>query len=220
MNVRINESWKSLLEAEFEKDYFINLVDFVKSEYENNTVYPPGSKIFNAFDLTNPEDLKVVILGQDPYHGQGQANGLCFSVNEGITNPPSLINIFKEMKSDLGKEIPHNGNLEYLAKQGVLLLNATLTVRSKQPGSHQNRGWEEFTDASIKKINDLKENLVFILWGAYAQKKGEIIDSSRHFVIKSPHPSPFSANRGFFGSKPFSRTNEFLKSKNIEPVKW
>lgn len=220
MNVRINESWKGLLQSEFEKDYFLNLVEFVRSEYQNHVIYPPGSKIFNAFDLTYPEDLKVVILGQDPYHGQGQANGLCFSVNDGIKFPPSLINIFKEMHSDIGKEIPLSGDLEYLAKQGVLLLNATLTVRSKSPGSHQNRGWEEFTDAAIKKINNLRDNLVFILWGAYAQRKGEIIDESRHFIIKSPHPSPFSANRGFFGSKPFSKTNEFLKSKNLEPIKW
>jgi len=220
MEVKIEASWKALLQEEFEKDYFKKLVEFVKEEYQNHRIYPPGGQIFSAFDFCPVEQTRVVIIGQDPYHGHGQANGLCFSVKEGVPMPPSLVNIFKELKADLGKEIPPNGSLERWAKQGVLLLNATLTVRASQPASHQNKGWEEFTDAAIRKISEEKSGLVFILWGAYAQKKGEIIDGSKHHIIKSPHPSPFSANRGFFGSKPFSKTNEFLKNNGQDLINW
>lgn len=220
MNVKIEASWKALLEDEFDKEYFKELVKFVKDEYSMHTVYPPGSQIFNAFDFCSFEDTRVVIIGQDPYHGPGQANGLCFSVKEGMPMPPSLINIFKEIKADLGKDIPPHGSLERWARQGVLLLNATLTVRASQPASHQKKGWEDFTDAVIRRLSEEKENLVFILWGAYAQKKGEVIDSERHYIIKSPHPSPFSANRGFFGSKPFSKANEFLKKNGYSIVDW
>lgn len=218
--IKIEESWKQALESEFDKEYFIKLVEFVKSEYSKHKVYPQGLNIFKAFESCPFDQVKVVIIGQDPYHGPNQANGLSFSVNEGVKLPPSLQNIYKELNADLGKPIPANGNLEKWAKQGVLLLNATLTVRASTPGSHQNRGWEIFTDAAIEALSNKKENLVFILWGAYAQKKGEVIDESKHFVIKSPHPSPFSANRGFFGSKPFSKTNEYLKSKSIKPIDW
>ena len=220
MEVQINPSWKEHLMDEFSKDYFRNLVEFVKEEYKQHTVYPPGKYIFRAFDRSNFEDTKVVILGQDPYHGPGQANGLCFSVYEGIRMPPSLVNIFKELKDDLGKEIPPSGDLERWAKQGVLLLNATLTVRARQAGSHQKKGWENFTDSVIRLLSEQRENLVFLLWGAYAQKKGEFIDTSKHFVLKSAHPSPFSADRGFFGNKHFSKTNEFLESKGLPPIQW
>ncbi len=220
MNVQIEPSWKELLKEEFDKPYFSQLVEFVKAEYTQHQVYPPGSQIFNAFNHCPVDQARVVIIGQDPYHGHGQANGLCFSVKEGIPMPPSLVNIFKEIKGDLGKDIPPHGSLERWAKQGVLLLNATLTVRASSPGSHQKKGWEEFTDAVIKKISEQKSGLVFILWGAYAQKKGEVIDESKHFVIKSPHPSPFSANRGFFGSKPFSKTNEYLNQSGKQEINW
>lgn len=220
MDVKIEKSWKSVLKDEFGKDYFNQLTDFVRSEYLNAKVYPPAKLIFNAFNNCSFDDVKVVIIGQDPYHGPGQANGLCFSVGEGIKMPPSLVNIFKEIEADLGKPIPVNGSLERWAQQGVLLLNATLTVRASSPGSHQNKGWEEFTDSAINELNKAKENLVFILWGAYAQKKGEIIDEGRHFVIRSPHPSPFSVHRGFFGSKPFSKTNQFLADKGIATIDW
>jgi len=220
MDVKINDSWKEYLADEFNKPYFKALADFVKEEKNKHTIYPPGKQIFNAFDKCPFERVEVVILGQDPYHGPGQANGLCFSVNEGVKPPPSLVNIFKEIKNDLGKEIPKSGNLERWAEQGVLMLNATLTVRADSPGSHQNRGWEEFTDMVIKKVSDEKEHIVFILWGAYAQKKGAIIDASKHLVIKSPHPSPFSANQGFFGSKPFSKTNEYLVKQGRKPIDW
>lgn len=220
MDVKIESSWKEALKEEFEKPYFIKLVEFIKSEYRTQTVYPPGNRIFSAFDFTPFDEVKVVIIGQDPYHGANQANGLSFSVADGIRHPPSLQNIFKELNDDLGAPIPQSGNLEKWAKQGVLMLNATLTVRGSQAGSHQNKGWETFTDAVIQKLSEEKEKLVFILWGAYAQKKGSIIDASKHFIIKSAHPSPFSANNGFFGSRPFSKTNEYLKQNNFETIDW
>lgn len=220
VNVKIADDWKEVLLAEFSKPYFHKLVEFVKSEYAAHTVYPSGPNIFNAFDWCSYKNTKIVIIGQDPYHGPNQANGLSFSVKDGIPPPPSLQNIFKELRDDLGKEVPVTGNLERWARQGVLLLNATLTVRARTPGSHQNRGWEEFTDAVIRVLNDQKENLVFILWGAYAQKKGSIIDESKHFVIRSAHPSPFAAHKGFFGSKPFSKANTYLKSKGLGEIEW
>lgn len=220
MDVKIEPSWKAVLKEEFEKPYFEYLVNFVKSEYKTHTVYPPGNRIFSAFDFTPFDEVKVVIIGQDPYHGPNQANGLCFSVADGVRQPPSLQNIFKELYDDLGVSVPASGNLERWAKQGVLLLNATLTVRASQAGSHQNKGWETFTDAVIQKLSDEKENLVFILWGAYAQKKGSIIDTAKHFIIKSTHPSPFSAHNGFFGSKPFSKTNAYLKKENMQEINW
>ena len=220
MNVNIEKSWKERLIDEFEKDYFHQLVAFVKEEYTKNVVYPARKNIFRAFDKCTFDQVKVVIIGQDPYHGEGQANGLCFSVNEGVRYPPSLQNIFKEMNTDMGKEIPLSGNLDYLAEQGVLLLNATLTVRAKTPGSHQNKGWEQFTDAVIQKVSDEKEDVVFLLWGSYAQKKGQVIDRSRHHVLESPHPSPFSVHRGFFGNKHFSKTNAFLQSKGLPEIHW
>lgn len=220
IDVDIAPSWKSKLSAEFEKPYFQELAAFVKQEYHNHKVFPPGKEIFRAFDKCDFDQVKVVIIGQDPYHGEGQANGLCFSVREGVRNPPSLVNIFKEIEKDLGKPCPPSGELERWSQQGVLLLNATLTVRASSPGSHQKKGWEIFTDAVIQKLSEEKENLVFILWGAYAQKKGEVIDRSKHHIIMSPHPSPFSADRGFFGSKPFSKTNAYLKSKGLEEIDW
>jgi len=220
VDVNIAPSWKERLKNEFEKPYFQSLTDFVKEEYSKHTVFPPGKEIFRAFDKCDFDRVKVVIIGQDPYHGPGQANGLCFSVREGVRIPPSLVNIYKEIKNDLGKPSPTSGELERWAEQGVLLLNATLTVRASSPGSHQKKGWEDFTDAVIKKVSDEKENVVFILWGAYAQKKGEVIDRNRHHVIASPHPSPFSAERGFFGSKPFSKTNAYLKSKGLTEINW
>ena len=220
MYVKLNASWKEVLMNEFEKDYFKKLTDFVQNEYNTKTIYPPQSEIFSAFDFTPFENVKVVILGQDPYHGEGQANGLSFSVADGIKLPPSLRNIYKELKDDVGIEISTSGNLESWARQGVLLLNATLTVEATKAGSHQKKGWETFTDAVIQKLSDQKENLVFILWGAYAQKKGAKIDRNKHFVIESAHPSPLGAYRGFWGSKPFSTTNQFLKSKNITEIDW
>lgn len=220
MNVKIHQSWKTRLSDEFEKPYFQSLVEFVKSEYQTHKTYPKAKEIFNAFDFSPFEDTRVVIIGQDPYHGEGQAHGLCFSVNEGVKSPPSLQNIFKEIKDDLGAQIPPNGNLERWAKQGVLLLNATLTVRAHQAGSHQNKGWEEFTDAVIKVLSEEKENLVFLLWGAYAQKKGAVIDKQKHLVLESAHPSPFAAHRGFFGNKHFSKTNTYLKEKGLPLVEW
>ncbi|MBL7832686.1 MAG: uracil-DNA glycosylase [Cyclobacteriaceae bacterium] len=220
MDVKIAISWKSQLEEEFQKPYFEQLIGFVKSEYQAHTVYPPGKEIFRAFDECDFANVKVVILGQDPYHGPGQANGLCFSVHEGVRVPPSLVNIFKEIKTDLGKPVPASGELERWAEQGVLLLNATLTVRAASPGSHQNKGWETFTDAIIKKISDEKQHVVFLLWGAYAQKKGEVIDRAKHLVLMSAHPSPFSADRGFFGCKHFSKANAYLKSKGLKEIDW
>jgi uracil-DNA glycosylase len=220
MDVKISESWKTRLNDEFTKPYFTQLVDFVKLEYKSQSIYPPGKEIFRAFDCCNFDEVKVVIIGQDPYHGAGQANGLCFSVRNGIRMPPSLVNIFKEIQSDLGKPIPLTGDLERWANQGVLLLNATLTVRASTPGSHQNKGWEQFTNSVIEKISSKKENVVFLLWGAYAQKKGEIIDRKKHLVLMSAHPSPFSADRGFFGCKHFSKANEYLKSKGLKEIDW
>jgi uracil-DNA glycosylase len=220
MDVKIAPSWKDRLAGEFTKSYFTNLIDFVKQEYQTQTVYPPGKEIFNAFDACEFSDVKVVILGQDPYHGAGQANGLCFSVHDGIRMPPSLVNIFKEIHADLGKPMPATGNLERWAKQGVLLLNATLTVRASSPGSHQNKGWETFTDAVIKHISDERQHVVFLLWGSYAQKKGEVIDRNKHQVLMSPHPSPFSADRGFFGNKHFSKTNAYLEKHGLTPIEW
>lgn len=220
MDVQIEESWKQILSAEFEKDYFRQLTDFVRNEYRSTTVYPPGKLIFNAFNLCPFEQVKVVIIGQDPYHGPGQAHGLCFSVNDNVPFPPSLRNIFKEIQDDLGKPIPESGNLTRWAKQGVLLLNATLTVRAHQAGSHQRRGWEEFTDAAIRALAEQREHLVFILWGAYAQKKGAFIDRSRHLVLTSVHPSPLSAHNGFFGNRHFSRANEYLLQHGQTPIEW
>lgn len=220
MDVQIEESWKQILSAEFEKDYFRQLTDFVRNEYRSTTVYPPGKLIFNAFNLCPFEQVKVVIIGQDPYHGPGQAHGLCFSVNDNVPFPPSLRNIFKEIQDDLGKPIPESGNLTRWAKQGVLLLNATLTVRAHQAGSHQRRGWEEFTDAAIRALAEQREHLVFILWGAYAQKKGAFIDRSRHLVLTSVHPSPLSAHNGFFGNRHFSHANEYLQQHGQTPIEW
>lgn len=220
MNVRIEESWKKHLQTEFDKPYFDELVRFVRNEYATHTVYPPGKQMFAAFDACPFDNVKVVILGQDPYHEPGQAHGLCFSVNEGVQFPPSLQNIFKEIESDLGKPVPFNGNLLRWARQGVLLLNATLTVRAHQAGSHQNRGWEAFTDAVIHHLAEEREHIVFILWGAYAQRKGAFIDRTRHLVLQSPHPSPLSAHRGFFGNHHFSQANQYLTAHGIEPIDW
>lgn len=221
MDVKIDASWKAHLQSEFEQPYFKELTDFVKQEYGTQTIYPPGKLMFNAFDKCPFDQVKVVILGQDPYHGKGQANGLCFSVNDGVSIPPSLINIFKEIQDDLGKPFPRTGNLERWAEQGVLLLNATLTVREGKPGSHQGHGWERFTDAVIQHLNNEKQGLVFLLWGKYAQDKGRIIDARKHFVLKSKHPSPMSANfGGWFGNKHFSQANNYLKSKGLQEIEW
>jgi len=220
MDVKIEETWLQALKGEFEQPYFKALTEFVKEEYANFKVFPPAKLILNAFDKCPFTNVRVVIIGQDPYHGEGQAHGLCFSVAEDVKVPPSLVNIFKELQADLAKPIPANGSLIQWAKQGVLLLNATLTVRAASPGSHQGKGWEEFTDAVIKVLNKEKENLVFILWGAYAQRKGGIIDRTRHIVIESAHPSPFAAYRGFFGSKPFSKCNAFLLQNGHPIIEW
>lgn len=220
MNVKIEDSWKKALGEEFEKDYFRTLVNFVKREYASSQVFPPGNEIFAAFDATPFDRVKVVILGQDPYHGEHQANGLCFSVNDGIPFPPSLLNIFKEIKADIGTEIPSSGNLERWARQGVLLLNATLTVRAHEAASHQGHGWETFTDAVIAHLAATREHLVFLLWGAYALKKGAFIDRSRHLVLTSPHPSPLSAHRGFFGNHHFSQANAYLTQHGETPINW
>lgn len=216
----IENSWKEALSEEFQSAYFVDLKSFLISDKNKFRIYPPGSDIFSAFNYTPFENVKVVILGQDPYHGAGQANGLCFSVNDGIRKPPSLQNIFKELKADLNVPISESGNLEKWAKQGVLLLNATLTVRANQAGSHQNRGWENFTDSIIQKLSVEKENLVFILWGNYARAKKKIINLGKHSIIESPHPSPFSAHSGFFGSRPFSQTNDYLVKVGISPINW
>lgn len=220
MNVQIEETWKEALMPEFSKDYFIRLTDFVRKEYHETTVYPPGKLIFNAFNLCPFDKVKVVIIGQDPYHGSGQAHGLCFSVNDGVQPPPSLVNIFKEINNDLGKPIPQSGNLTRWAEQGVLLLNATLTVRAHQAGSHQRQGWEEFTDAVIRKLAEEKSNLVFILWGSYAQKKGAFIDRNKHLVLTSVHPSPLSAHNGFFGNHHFSLANDYLVKNGKTAIDW
>jgi len=220
MDVKIDDSWKKRLSGEFEKEYFVRLTDFVRNEYSTRLAFPPAGLIFNAFNLCPFDKVKVVIIGQDPYHNVGQAHGLCFSVQDGTDFPPSLINIFKELNHDLGIPIPTSGNLTRWAEQGVLLLNAILTVRAHEACSHQGKGWETFTDSVIDHINRERSNIVFMLWGAYAQKKGENIDSSRHFVLKSVHPSPLSASRGFFGNKHFSLCNNYLASHGIEPVMW
>jgi len=216
----INEGWKNILWDEFQSPYFSKLKEFLVQETSSRRIYPPGKLIFNAFDHTPFENIKVVILGQDPYHGSGQAHGLCFSVPPGIKPPPSLVNIFKELKSDLGMEIPLSGNLEAWADQGVLLLNATLTVRAGEAGSHQKQGWETFTDAVIGKISQQKSAVVFLLWGRYAQAKEDLVDGEKHLVLKAAHPSPFSAYNGFFGCRHFSKANEFLISRGIDPVDW
>lgn len=218
--VKIGGGWKEKLADEFAQDYFKALSTFVREEYERAIVYPNPKHIFRAFDETPFEEVKVVILGQDPYHGPNQANGLCFAVNPGVKAPPSLQNIFKELESDLGRAVNRDPDLSRWAKQGVLLLNATLTVNAKTPGSHQGRGWERFTDAAIKTLGDEREHLVFILWGNYARQKGAHLDRTKHCVIESPHPSPFSAHSGFFGSRPFSRANAYLTEHGIAPIEW
>ena len=220
INPQIEESWKEALKDEFKQDYFANLKAFLVEEKKKYVIYPPGPMIFNAFNYTPFNNVKVVLLGQDPYHGPGQAHGLCFSVANGVQKPPSLINIFKEIQSDLGIQSPSNGNLEKWTKQGVLLLNATLTVRAHQAGSHQKRGWETFTDAAITAISRNKTGVVFLLWGAYAQAKVSIIDQTKHFVLTAPHPSPLSVTRGFFGCKHFSKTNEILRSQGKTEIDW
>ncbi|MGI8892872.1 MAG: uracil-DNA glycosylase [Bacteroidia bacterium] len=221
VNPQIEESWKRALEAEFKSEYFLKLRDFLQQEKsQKKIIYPAGNQIFAAFDATPFHEVKVVILGQDPYHGAGQAHGLCFSVQEGVAPPPSLVNVYKELKADLGFEIPKHGNLLKWAQQGVLLLNATLTVRANEAGSHQKRGWEHFTDAAIKTLSEGNEKIVFLLWGRYAQAKEVLIDTEKHFVLKAAHPSPLSAYNGFFGCRHFSKANEILKSCNKEPVNW
>ena len=221
MDVQIEESWKEVLKDEFNKEYFQHIVTFIKTEKATGKViYPPGPLIFNAFKQTPFSKVKVVILGQDPYHNKGQAHGLSFSVPDGIAKPPSLVNIFKELKNDLGIEMPQNGNLEKWASQGVLLLNASLTVRQNEPGSHAKIGWLQFTDHVIKKISDLKEGIIFLLWGKFAQEKQSLIDETKHFVLKAAHPSPFSADKGFFGCKHFSKTNALLMKQQKEPIDW
>jgi len=220
MDVKIEESWKAVLQNDFEKPYFAELIRFVKSEYREQQIYPPGNLIFNAFNLCPFNNIRVVIIGQDPYHGPGQAHGLCFSVLPGVEFPPSLRNIFKEIQQDIGSPIPANGDLTRWATQGVFLLNATLTVRAHLAGSHQRKGWETFTNEVIRIISQQKENVVFLLWGAYAQQKAEIIDSTKHLVLESVHPSPLSASRGFFGNHHFSRANQFLESKGLSPIAW
>ncbi|GGG45671.1 uracil-DNA glycosylase [Croceivirga lutea] len=221
MNIQIATSWKEKLQTEFDKAYFKSLISFVKEEYQNHTCYPKGSDIFAAFDYCSLENTKVVIIGQDPYHGPNQANGLCFSVKPGITHPPSLINIFKEIVADIDTDYPENGDLERWAKQGVLLLNATLTVRAHEAGSHQNKGWEKFTDAVISTISDNLNGVIFLLWGGFAKKKAKLVDTSKHHILTSGHPSPLSANRGYwFGNKHFSITNQILVNSGEKPIKW
>ncbi|MGD1844200.1 MAG: uracil-DNA glycosylase [Salibacteraceae bacterium] len=220
MNPKIEESWKSQLMDQFEAPYFQFLREFLIAEKQQQTVYPPGGQIFNAFDFTPFEAVKVVILGQDPYHGPGQAHGLSFSVPSGVAPPPSLVNIFKELNTDLGNPIPKGGNLESWARQGVLLLNATLTVRARQAGSHQKQGWETFTDAVIKRISDHREGVVFLLWGKFAQAKSALINADRHHILTAPHPSPFSAHYGFFGCKHFSQANQLLEQQGLSPIDW
>lgn len=220
IKVNIAPSWRKYLAAEFEQPYFEQLVDFVKTAYRYHVVYPPAKAIFRAFTLCSFEETKVVILGQDPYHGPGQANGLCFSVQEDVSIPPSLNNIFTEIHHDLGVAMPSNGNLERWAKQGVLLLNATLTVQARQPGSHQNKGWEQFTDAVIRTLSQAKAHIVFLLWGAYAQRKANLIDQEKHCILTSAHPSPYAAHRGFFGNQHFSKANAYLQNHQLTTVQW
>lgn len=220
MDVRIEAGWKAFLQDEFNKDYFVRLTDFVRNEYKTKQIFPPPALIFNAFDQCPPDKVKVVIIGQDPYHGTGQAHGLCFSVNEGIDFPPSLINIFKEIERDLKIPFPQSGNLTHWAQQGVLLLNATLTVQAHLAGSHQGKGWETFTDSVIRKLANEHSNIVFMLWGSYAQKKGEFINPTKHLVLKSVHPSPLSAYRGFIGCGHFSIANNYLRENGKKEILW
>ena len=221
MEVRIDNSWKRVLQTEFDKSYFAELVGFVRNEYKAGTVYPPARLIFNAFDSCPFDNVRVVIIGQDPYHGVGQAHGLSFSVNDGVPLPPSLVNIYREISDDLHITPYDSGNLVRWAKQGVMLLNATLTVRASSPGSHQNRGWEQFTDAVIRTVSEQRTNVVFLLWGNYARQKGAKIDRAKHLVLESGHPSPMSANKGYwFGNKHFSQTNSYLISKGLQPIDW
>ncbi len=220
MDVKIDASWKSVLQDEFEKPYFAQLTNFVRDEYKTKKIFPPGNMIFSAFDHCPFDKVKVVIIGQDPYHNDGQAHGLCFSDNTGVDFPPSLINIFKEIERDLGKPTPTSGNLERWAEQGVLLLNATLTVQAHSAGSHQGRGWETFTDAVIRKVAEEKVHVVFMLWGNYAQQKGAVVDGQKHLVLKSVHPSPLSAYRGFIGCGHFSAANNYLIEKGLSPIHW
>jgi uracil-DNA glycosylase len=221
MDIQLEQSWKDKLIDEFEQPYFADLIAFVRDAYQTTVCYPPGKQVFAAFDHCPFDVVKVVLIGQDPYHGPRQANGLCFSVNDGVALPPSLQNIFKEIQQDLGLEIPKSGNLERWAKQGVLLLNATLTVQQGVPGSHQNKGWERFTDAVIRKISDEHKGIVFLLWGSFAKSKSRIIDSGKHYILQSGHPSPMSANKGhWFGNKHFSKTNNYLQGLNKETINW
>jgi uracil-DNA glycosylase len=220
MELKIADSWINISQNEFDKPYFKELASFVASEYENHLCFPKKEDIFAAFDFCSFKDVKVVIIGQDPYHGENQANGLCFSVKEGLKHPPSLVNIFKEVATDLNQESPQSGSLEKWAKQGVLLLNATLTVRANEAGSHQNKGWETFTDAVIKEISDKKENIIFLLWGKFAESKKKLIATEKHTIFIAPHPSPLGAWRGWFGSKHFSKTNLFLKEIGKQPINW
>lgn len=220
MDVRIEESWKRVLQPEFDKPYFELLTSFVRREYQTHTCFPPGNLIFNAFDSCPFERVRVVIIGQDPYHDVGQAHGLCFSVNDGVAIPPSLENIYKELSRDLGKPIPSSGNLQHWANQGVLLLNATLTVQAHRAGSHQNKGWEELTDAAIMALNQQRQHIVYMLWGSYAQRKGQFIDRRKNLVLTAPHPSPLSAYRGFIGCGHFSAANEYLIKHGLEPIQW
>lgn len=220
MDVKIENSWKEHLKDEFNKPYFLRLASYVKNEYLTKNIFPPPAQVFSAFDQCPFDKIKVVILGQDPYHGQGQANGLAFSVNPQIPLPPSLLNIYKEIRSDTGQTPLSNGDLSFWARQGVLLLNATLTVVASQAASHQGKGWEEFTDAVIKKISDEKEHVVFLLWGNYARRKRSLIDSTKHLILESAHPSPLSAHNGFFGNHHFSKANEYLKEHGQTPIQW
>lgn len=220
MDVKIEESWKNRLQSEFEQSYFAELTDFVRSEYQNKKIFPPAKLIFNAFDSCPFDKVKVVIIGQDPYHGIGQAHGLCFSVNDGVEVPPSLVNIYKEIERSLGKQVPTSGNLTKWAQQGVLLLNATLTVEAHKAGSHQGKGWERFTDSVINMLAQEKDNLVFMLWGSYAQKKGAYIDAAKHLVLKSVHPSPLSAYRGFIGNDHFVLANNYLRKQGFDEINW
>ncbi len=220
VNPQIESSWKSILNDEFKAPYFRELKEFLIEEKKRYTIYPPGKLIFNAFNLTPFDSVRVVIIGQDPYHGRGQAHGLCFSVPYGIAPPPSLINIFKEINDDLGIPVPAHGNLEHWARQGVFLLNATLTVRANQPGSHQRRGWEKFTDAVIKELSKQRVGLIFLLWGKFAHEKESLIDTKKHYVLKAAHPSPYSAFNGFYGCRHFSKTNEILRSHGLPEIDW
>ena len=225
MDIKIESSWKEALKEEFSKPYFAELTEFIRKEYKTTKIYPPPKFVFRAFELCPFNKVRVVILGQDPYHGQGQADGLSFSVPESVPMPPSLQNIYKEIQDDLGlkapaSRLPEAGNLKHWAKQGIFLLNATLTVRAKNPGSHQRKGWEQFTDAVIKTLSDKKEHLVFLLWGKYAQEKGAVIDRKKHLVLTAAHPSPYSAASGFFGCRHFSKTNNFLKKRGQKPIRW